>query len=198
MRTSTLVALAFLTLPAVTVAAPAPVPRSRISFQLEAVFRAAEDHVRSADRIWKRLCLELPPLTAEDKARAHDERRRALGSAAERFTRLIKLVDALEHPKPDVKELSARAGAGAVKALSDLGDHAEAIRLYGRLTHRPADPKARVSTMAIIVACRAQLGQRDEVRKQLLLIRKEVPKLDETDRVPWERWLADAENFVPR
>jgi hypothetical protein len=186
------IAIAVLSLPTVIVAAPAPVYRSPITPELAAIFQAADGHVRTAVRIQHRLGLEGHSLTPEEKTRLRDDRSRALRGAAERYTRLLQLVDSLERPHPEVKDLSARAGMGAVKALFDLQDYAGTVRLHARLSHFPTDPKARLSMMVTILCCRKSLLQFDELRKELRLIRKEVAKLDATERGTWEQWLAMA------
>ena len=183
-----LISIAVLFLPAVVVAAPAPVYRSQVSPELEAVFQAGENHRRAADRIRNRLHQE-HPLTSKEKAHLRDQYNAALRDAAEGYIRFLELANPIAKLQSEMRDRYDRAAMGAMKALFDIGEPARAVRLYDRLAHRPTDPKARVSMMASILACRMDLNQAEESRKLLQLLGKEIPKLDEPDRDRWEEWL---------
>ena len=186
-----LIAIAVLSLPTLVVAAPAPVYRSQVSPELEAVFQAGENHRRAADRIRNRLHQE-HPLTSKEKAHLRDQCNAALRSAAEQYIRFLEVANSIAKLQSEMRDRYDRAAMGAVKTLWEIGEPARAVRLYDRLAHRPTEPKARVSLMASILSFRMELKQAEECRKLLQSIGKEVPKMDEPDRDAWERWLRDA------
>ncbi len=85
----------------------------------------------------------------------------------------------------------------AARALSNLGQHAEALKIIGRLIKQHGHSKEGLDALGMAVSCHDQMGKTDLVRQRMLEIELALPHVPPDVQTPWKEWLKIAKEQLP-
>jgi hypothetical protein len=173
----------------------APLPCEGVEREIRDLSREADEAAETAALLSRRFVLE-PDLPQEQQAALQQRVRRATERAAQRYTRLARLLDSLDRPGPSLRRQADQASLKAAKAWFDLGDYEQSLGHYERTAARSSDPLPRAEALAGTVRCHAALGRPGELRRALALLREEIPHLSEQVRPAWECWAEEVDGTL--
>lgn len=168
-------------------AAPAPVARPFLTREVIWILQEAESCAEEAADISRAIFVEGGNLTAQERAEKVTKRTRLLFRTSELYARALRSLERGGNGRDswDFYNLTAMKTARAWKLA---GNHELALAHYQTVATRNVGEK-RAEALAGMVACYNDQGNHAEVKKLLKLLAKELIRLPENQRRPWERWV---------
>src|SRR5262249_7879224 len=112
--------------------------------------------------------------------------------AAEQYTQLARLIEALKTPNSAQKEQATLADFMVAKCRFNLGQYEKALAIYERLIDKHKGTPEGLDALGGAVVCHATMGQVSKVKQRLLQIEKAIKTVPAEVRGPWQKWLEEA------